>query len=252
MQKERIKRFKGILRRLSIGAKEEKLRAYGLPAEVISFTFGDPFALLIGVLADYQIQARRAWALPFHLRERLGELSPEKLAEMSVDEIEAKIRNPKSLHRFPRQMAMNIQQAARRVSKEYGGKAENIWATGSLVEFKRRLVLFRGMGKTKKVPMMIKMLIRDHGVFVDNPAGVHLAYDEQLRRVLLRTGLMRDDSVLEMERVGQLLNPEYPAAFDDALWLIGENFCHTRKPDCAHCPLTKTCAKKNIRETAEL
>lgn len=40
----------------------------------------DPFAFLLGVVSDMGIRAERAWALPYHLRQRLGSLTPAELA----------------------------------------------------------------------------------------------------------------------------------------------------------------------------
>ena len=53
------------LEQLTLDARQEKLASYGTPLEINDFTFRDPFAFLIGVLADYQVPAGRAWSLPF-------------------------------------------------------------------------------------------------------------------------------------------------------------------------------------------
>ena len=81
MARANVRGLKKVLECMTYAAKEEKLKSYGISPEIIAFTFADPFAFLIGVLADYQIPAGRAWSFPYYLRERLGELTPKRVAE---------------------------------------------------------------------------------------------------------------------------------------------------------------------------
>lgn len=248
-----IQQIRDVLEEITTSTRQEKLASYGTPPEVNDYTFKDPFAFLVGVLADYQVSAGRAWSLPFFLRRRLGVFTPQSIALLSVDELEQRLRSPKSLHRFPREMARNISAAAKMICTEFDGNAKNVWQTCSLAELQTRLRKFRGIGNrgSKKEPMMIKMLIRDWDLVPDDPYRVHIAYDELARRVLLRLGLMKKDSLSEIQRVGSLLNPIYPAKFDDAVWLVGRKYCHP-EPECSACPLNKQCPKMSIMETRKL
>lgn len=204
------------------------------------------FAFLLGVISDQMMISERVWQLPFLLKQRLGHLEPSRIVLLKEKEFERIIRKPSSLHRFPRTMARWFIKAAELVVKKYDGKTENIWKNvDSAVEVQRRFREFSGISQ-KKSSMMTKMLIRDWKFRPNDLATVNLPFDIHVRRVLLRTGLTDEDSVAAIEIAGQNLNSEYPAQFDDAIWLIGRRFCYQQNPDHENCPLNKICPKLSI------
>src|SRR5437763_17006122 len=90
------------------------------------FLADHPNALLLGVLYDSQYQTRRAFAIPYLLKERLGFFDIQRIA--SEDEavmMEAFSRKP-ALHRFPYRSARLTQQLARVIVSDYGGHATRI------------------------------------------------------------------------------------------------------------------------------
>jgi hypothetical protein len=86
----------------------------------------DPFAFLIAVICDQGIVAERAWAIPHGLRRRLGHLDPYRMAAQPATVISAFAASP-SLHRFVRQVAEWVVQAASGVADRYEGDASKIW-----------------------------------------------------------------------------------------------------------------------------
>lgn len=248
----RLRRFRQILAGLVKNAKKRQLEQYRLAPEITAYVFSDSFALFMGVLVNGGgVQAWRAWIFPWHLRERIGILNTQTIADMSYAEFEEKVLIPQPLHRFPRQMARCVWEAAKRICDQYGGEVENIWATSSAKELEGRLTAFRGMGP-KKAHMLMKILVRDRDHRFLDLSAVHIHYDLHIRRVLLRTGFMKNDSFAELRRVGSLLSPRYPAGNNDAIWNIGVGFCRPTKPDHTHCPFRFVCARKNISGTREL
>src|ERR671934_944153 len=87
----------------------------------------DPFALLVGFALDQQVTVPTAFSGPLKIKQRLGTLDARKLAAMDPAELEAAFREKPAVHRFPGTMAQRVQDLARVVSDDYGGRAERIW-----------------------------------------------------------------------------------------------------------------------------
>ncbi len=83
----------------------------------------EPFALLVGFAIDQQVTVQKAFAGPAVLKERVGTLDPKKLAQLDLAEA---FSTTPAIHRFPGAMAQRVQELARVVTEEYGGKAERI------------------------------------------------------------------------------------------------------------------------------
>ena len=110
----------------------------------------DAFALVVGMILDQQIPLERAFAAPFALRERLGELDARAIAAMDPERLAAAFREKPALHRFPAAMAERVQLAARAVVERYGGDAAAIWTgAGSGAELLRRVSALPGFGEQK-------------------------------------------------------------------------------------------------------
>jgi uncharacterized HhH-GPD family protein len=88
----------------------------------------EPLALLIGMLLDQQIPMEKAFTSPDVLRERLGgKLDAKTIANYDATAFEDLFRTPPALHRFPAAMAKRVQELARILVDEYGGKADAVW-----------------------------------------------------------------------------------------------------------------------------
>ncbi|MDA8197431.1 MAG: Fe-S cluster assembly protein HesB [Actinomycetota bacterium] len=110
-----------------------------------------PFALLVGMVLDQQIPMERAFIAPYLLSARLGgELSPKRLLEMDIAEVEKVFGEKPALHRFPASMAKRVVEVARIVEDTYGGDASAIWRDAKDGEdLMKRLMSLPGFGKDK-------------------------------------------------------------------------------------------------------
>jgi uncharacterized HhH-GPD family protein len=202
----------------------------------------DPFAFLIAVIFDEGIDAERAWAAPLELRRRLGHLDPYRLRSQ-LAEVTAVIGQKPAMHRYTEQIPEAVCLAAARVCDQYGGNAADIWPDGLPVhEVDRRLQEFKRIGQ-KKAAMAVEILISQfHHQFTDLDR-TDIAYDVQVRRVFLRTGLAHWDSAEAMIAVARRLHPERPGLLDLPAWHIGRTYCRPTNPLCDTCPLSGCCPK---------
>jgi len=201
-----------------------------------------PEAFLIAVLFTQGIPAERAWAGPYLLRERLGHLDLARLAAQRDAVDEAVGRTP-ALHRFKHTVAGWISDAASRLIECYGGSAAAVWAgEPTAIELMERLSAFPGIGR-KKAAMAVELLTRCFDVPVAEMSGGTVAYDTQVRRVFLRSGLVDSDSRAEVERAAAAALPASPGRLDLPTWLIGRQWCHPVRPLCAECRLGSVCPR---------
>lgn len=202
-----------------------------------------PEAFLLGVLFTQGIPAERAWKGPWLLRERLGHLDLRRLAA-EPDAVREAVQCPPMLHRFKNTLPEWISSAAKRLLDEYGGDASAVWAEGShMLEVIERLSGFRGIGR-KKAVMATEILVRHFGVGLDGRQCGQVAYDVQVRRVFLRSGLVEYDTLAEVESAAARISPEAPGTLDLAAWLIGRDTCRPRQPRCDECRLGAACPRR--------
>ncbi|GAB4281724.1 MAG: hypothetical protein Kow0056_17290 [Coriobacteriia bacterium] len=200
----------------------------------------DPNAFLLAVLFTQGIPAERAWAGPFLLRERLGHLDLERLASEQEAVAEA-VACPPALHRFVNTLPVWISSAASILVDEWGGDASSLWESADISEVLERLERFPGIGR-KKAAMAAEILARHFGVPLDREGG-RVAYDVQVRRVFLRSGLASDDSPRSIEEAAVRCCPEAPGLLDLPAWTIGRRWCRPSKPQCDDCPLGDVCPR---------
>ncbi len=182
----------------AIGAAQAGGGFSGIPAaDAVLET--QPNAFLLGILFTQGIPAERAWAGPWLLGERLGTLDLGYLASNPAAVREA-VQQPPMLHRFKETLPRWITSAAVRLRAEYASDASNIWPSGShVVEVTERLSAFDGIGR-KKAVMGTEILARHFDVEMMGRECGQVAYDIQVRRVFLRTGMVDVDSVEAIER----------------------------------------------------
>jgi len=202
-----------------------------------------PHAFVMGCISDRQMPAKKAWRLPYGLRQRLGYFDIRKLSRLSWNEIWKEIRRKPCLHRLHRQMAKSVYSAIQRIRDDYSGDASKIWsdkpASAMLVY---RFLEFDGIGP-KLATMAANILVRSFRIKVNDKYSIDISADVHVRRVFRRLGLVPEGASLELVIYrARELNPEYPGIFDFAVWEIGQKHCHPRDPDCGECPLDSHCA----------
>ncbi len=84
----------------------------------------DPMALLIGFALDQQVTVQKAFMGPLVLKERLGSIDADTLAEADLEPV---FRERPAIHRFPGSMAGRVHELAVYIRDEYGGDAARVW-----------------------------------------------------------------------------------------------------------------------------
>jgi uncharacterized HhH-GPD family protein len=123
----------------------------------------DPMALLIGFALDQQVSVQKAFAGPLALRERIGSLEPEVLAEADLEPI---FREKPAIHRFPTNMARRVQALAAHVRDNYDGDAARVWQQApDAQKLRANLEGLPGFGEMK-VKALAAVLANRYGVKV--------------------------------------------------------------------------------------
>ncbi|MFI5491198.1 HhH-GPD-type base excision DNA repair protein [Actinoplanes sp. NPDC051859] len=125
----------------------------------------DPLSLLLGMVLDQQIPLEKAFSSPWVLAQRLGHApTAEELAEFDPDELIAIFAKPPALHRFPKAMAVRVQEVCRALVGAYDGEAAGLWrdaADGK--ELLKRVAALPGFGKQKS-QIFVALLGKQYGV----------------------------------------------------------------------------------------
>ena len=170
-----------------------------------------PHAFVIGSIMDRQIKAERAWIIPHELKIRLGSFEFSDLKALSEEQVYVLMNNPRPPHRFKGTMSKNLHAAIRLIDERYSGNAANIWAgrPASATVIKRFLE-FKGVGQ-KISTMATNILVRWMRVPISDYPAIDVSADVQVRRVMVRLGLVSYDPTLDevIERA-RAMNPEFP------------------------------------------
>jgi uncharacterized HhH-GPD family protein len=142
----------------------------------------DPFALLLGMLFDQQVPMEWAFASPAKLKDRLGHLDANKIAEMDPDEFVAVCCEKPAIHRFPGSMGKRAYELCRVIADEYDGDAANIWngvPTGG--ELLSRLHALPGFG-AEKSKIFLAVLAKRLRVQPDGWEAAAAPFSDEQRR----------------------------------------------------------------------
>jgi hypothetical protein len=202
----------------------------------------DGFAFLLGVIANVGVRSGQAWALPFELRKRLGGLSPSLLSQDPAAVREAVQQHPE-LHRFGSLVPDLFVQAADIILQRYGGSTVRLWSDQpTAMQLCRRLEKFPGIDQ-KKAGMAAEVIAGVLRKPLRQLSGTDVAGDAHLRRVFLRTGMVRRDESGHMAEVVRAMYPDRPGALGIPAWDVGRRWCRPADPDCPACPLNVACAR---------
>ncbi len=137
------------------------------------------FALLSGMLLDQQFPMERAFAGPAKILDRFGTLDPETIATAPPEEFAEICAIPPVVHRFPTSMAGRLQELARHVVDNYGGRTAAMWEdveSGS--ELLRRLLALPGFGR-QKAQIFVALLGKQLDVQPEGWEAAAGAYSEE-------------------------------------------------------------------------
>ena len=139
----------------------------------------DPFALLVGMMLDQQYPMEHAFRGPAKVLDRFGSLEPAAIAAADPEEFAALCSTPPAIHRFPGSMAARLQELARLVEEEYGGRAERLWTEASDGrDLLKRVMALPGFGK-QKAQIFVALLAKQLGVRPDGWEAAVGAYAEE-------------------------------------------------------------------------
>lgn len=203
-----------------------------------------PHAFVLGSVMDRQIPAEKAWSIPYHIAEEVGDFQFSTLQKLKMRRVK-EIFNEKGLHRFKNKMAENFYHAVQRIYENYDRDASEIWKgkprSSTVV---RRFLEFKGVG-LKIATMATNILVRDFDIPIEPRASIDISPDVYTKRVFKRLGLISEKpSDMELIYRGRELNREYPGIFDLPAWRIGKEFCSPRDPNCEECDLNRFCTFK--------
>src|SRR2546423_11731378 len=87
-----------------------------------------PLALLVAMILDQQVTLEKAFSSPYDLVQRLGhEPTAKELADYDTDALIEVFAQRPALHRFPKAMAVRVQDACRLIIDRYDGDVEKLW-----------------------------------------------------------------------------------------------------------------------------
>jgi len=158
--------------------------------------------------------------------------------------IETAIKNKPALHRYPGRIANYLHLASKHIIDNYQANGANIWSnTDSAKEIICRLCAFKGIS-SKKAALGTMLLVRDKGVYVEDAHIIDIAYDIHIRRVFLRIGLVKSDTLEQVTEVAKLIYPDFPGKLTTPIWVIGREYCRPANPLCDNCPISNLCERK--------
>lgn len=121
----------------------------------------EPMALLVGFVLDQQVTVQKAFAGPLVLRERLGAIDADTLAEA---ELESVFRARPAIHRYPGAMAQRVHDLALHVRERYDGEAARVWTDAADAdELRSNLAALPGFGEMK-VKAIAGVLAKHFGI----------------------------------------------------------------------------------------
>jgi uncharacterized HhH-GPD family protein len=139
-----------------------------IPDEANALLNKDPLAVVIGMVLDQQIPLEKAFSSPYVLTQRLGhEPDAAELAEFEPERLVEIFATPPALHRFPKAMAVRVQEVCRVLVERYDGDPAGLWdgvADGG--ELLRRVQGLPGFGK-QKAQIFVALLGKQYDVQPD-------------------------------------------------------------------------------------
>jgi endonuclease III len=202
-----------------------------------------PHAFVLGAVMDSQIDAARAWLIPYKVMVELKDFSFASLQKVNLNKIK-NIFIKHNLHRFNEKMAQNFYLAVDRIHNNYNDNASNIWRDNPLsATVVKRFLEFSGVG-IKISTMAANILVRNFKIPMKDRICIDISPDIQVTRVFRRIGFIPKDASRELLiYTARELYPKYPGIFDILCWDIGKNWCRPKNLKCGECYLKDYCPK---------
>ena len=201
-----------------------------------------PHAFVIACVMDRQIKAELAWAIPYKLKERIGDFEFATLYALSNKQINSYLNSPTPLHRFPSVMAECLYSAVQIIGDKYSGDASLIWSgMPSSAEVIDRFRQIHGVGP-KIATMAANILARNFGIQFKSYYSLDISADVHVKRVFHRLGLTEESpSTEDVIYKARALYPEFPGLLDFPCWEVGRRWCRPNDTLCKECYLGSVC-----------
>jgi len=205
-----------------------------------------PHAFVIACIMDRQIPVERAWAIPYKIKEILGDFDLNTLLNVSLEDY-IKMFEKNGFHRFNEQLAICLYKAILKIKNDYDGDASNIWkGNPSSAEVVYRFLEFKGVG-IKIATMAANILSRNFKVPFSDYSAIDISPDVHVKRVMKRMGLVDDDDVNKVIYKAKSIYPKFPGLLDLTCYKLGQTICRPTNPACDKCKFNDVCPK-NIGE----
>jgi endonuclease III len=213
-----------------------------------------PHAFVLGCVMDRQIQAEKAWIIPYkvftYLRDnnKINDFSIKELSRISQEEYNA-IFIGQRLHRFNNKMASIFGKTIIKIKTDYQSNASNIWcgkpSSKTVVD---RFRSFDEIGQ-KISTMATNILYRKFGIEFSEYSYIDISVDVHIIRVMRRLDLVEktsDENAFKENIIQETKRwyPDYPGIFDKVCFRAGRNNCfEDRNPNCDNCILRGICSR---------
>ena len=200
-----------------------------------------PHAFVLACLMDKQINAERAWEIPYKVYKELGNFDINYLSSIPLEKYK-KMFNDGSYHRFNDTVSKQFYDAINKIKEQYDGDASKIWANNpSSATVVSRFLEFDGMG-IKIATMATNILARQFKIPMSDYYSIDISPDVHVQRILKRLGYLNENATIDQVIYkAREINPEFPGLIDFSCWKIGREFCHPTNPECESCPLKNEC-----------
>ena len=204
-----------------------------------------PHAFVLACAMDRQINADRAWSIPYEIKNVLKDFSINTLYKVSLEEYK-NIFNTKKLHRFNDDMATIFYNAIHKIVLDYDGDASNIWKNSpSSATVVSRFLDFDGIG-IKIATMATNILSRDFKIPLSDYYSIDVSPDVHVKRLFKRMGLIKKKDINNIDKIiykARSINPDFPGIIDLTCWKLGKKVCRPKSPKCEECILKDLCPK---------
>lgn len=207
----------------------------------------DPYAFAIAVCLDRGTRAEIIWTIPHDIKNDLGHLDPQRIYEMSLDDLTELFNRLPHRPRYVNDAPRTIQELTRIVVEECDGNSANIWEGKRAAQVNRTFVSIHGVGPGI-ANMGVLLIEKAFGVrFSDlDRSRMDIKPDVHTVRVLYRMGASEAETAEAAISATRQMNPSFPGELDAPLWGIGRCWCFATEPNCPDCPMNEICEQRFI------
>lgn len=223
---------------------------------------------LLGARIDYGIKAGWAWESagiladtvlgdPDDIWSSISSMTPSMLWAVFRGEhtgedcrrcaaghkLRPKENRHKALHMWPKQAAENVQKMSNILSGRYGGDGRQIWQNRTTDEIRCRL-RDATFGPQLSNMVVLALIATGH---VDGRAS--LKADLNVNRVLGRVFTGETATPVEAQKMADVMEPGNSHIFDSRLYILGQDICTARRPNCTNCCLKDECEYYDVHRT---